>query len=77
VPDGHVVMPRPAGHPIDLLQGDEQQKNDKPVITSASPRVRWSMAFKVKRPRNCEKRASPIPPAFLRSRSPNAFITAI
>jgi len=56
-----VVMPRPAGHPIDCSKATNSRRSDKPVITSGITKGAVVMAFKVKRPRNCEKRASPNP----------------
>ena len=53
-----VVMPRPAGQPISCSIATNSSSSDRPVITSGMTSGAVVMAFSVKRPRNCAKRAS-------------------
>src|SRR6202453_3845320 len=71
-----VVMPRPAGHPIDCSKATNSRSSDKPVITSGITSGAVVMALSVNRPRNWEKRARPNPASVPRITEPDAFITA-
>ncbi len=65
-----VVMPRPAGHPINCSRATNSSSSDSPVMTSGMTSGAVVMALRVKRPLNCLKRANPIRPAYRGSPNP-------
>ena len=71
-----VVMPRPAGQPIDCSNATNSSSSDSPVITSGMTSGAVVMALSVKRPLNCAKRARPNPASVPRITEPEALITA-
>src|SRR5271168_1756238 len=71
-----VVMPRPAGQPINCSSATNNSSSDKPVITSGMTKGAVVMAFKVNRPRNWLKRASPKPASVPKMTDPEALMRA-
>ena len=72
-----VVMPLPArAHPIVCSKATNSSSSDSPVMTSGMTKGAVVMAFRVKRPRNAAKRASPNPARVPRITAPDALMTA-
>src|SRR3984957_6196229 len=71
-----VVMPRPAGQPINCSRATNSSSSDRPVMTSGMTKGAVVMAFSVKRPRNWLKRANPNPASVPRITDPEALMTA-
>ena len=71
-----VVMPRPAGQPINCSSATNSSSNDSPVITSGMTSGAVVIALSVNRPLNCVKRARPNPASVPNITAPEALITA-
>ena len=71
-----VVMPRPAGQPINCSIATNKSSMERPVITSGMTSGAVVMAFRVNRPLNCSKRARPNPASVPKITAPEALMTA-